>query len=245
MTSPNADARSAEERFLADYDAAQFAHPSVAVDVALVTVDRGSLRALLVSRTEHPHLGALALPGTFVGMDESLEDASARVLRDKAGLEDIFVEQLFTFGAPDRDPRTRVISVTYYALVDAERFAKSGDGVCIVELDPGFEGEGGGPVTVRNDSGEAQPLAFDHEKMLELVVRRLRGKLDYAPIGFELLPREFTLRALQEVHETILGKRLNKDSFRRRMLASGLVHPTGKSEADVGHRPAELYTFRR
>lgn len=245
MSSSHEDARRAEDRFLADYDAAQFPHPSVAVDVALVTADRGSLRALLVRRGEHPHRGALALPGTFVGIDESLEDASARVLREKAGLGGIFVEQLFTFGAPDRDPRTRVISVAYYALIDAARFAKTHDDVHVVEVLPEFEGEGGGPVTVRDDSGEALPLAFDHEKMLELVVRRLRGKLDYAPIGFELLPREFTLRALQEVHETILGKRLNKDSFRRRMLASGLVHPTGRSEADVGHRPAELYTFRR
>jgi 8-oxo-dGTP diphosphatase len=106
-----------------------------------------------------------------------------------------------------------------------------------------WKGEAGGSIEATGDSGVALPLAFDHAEILGMVVKRLRGKLDYAPIGFQLLPPRFTLRTLQNVHETILGQPLNKDSFRRRMLASGQLAPTGEREVEVGHRPAELYRF--
>ncbi len=240
-----------EQSFLAAYDAAQFPHPSVAVDVALVTVEGGRLRALLAPRAEHPHRGRWALPGSFVRMDESLDQAAQRVLAAKAGLSGIFLEQLYTFGRPDRDPRTRVITIAYYALVDARRLARreagsqAAAGGQLVTLEVPWPGEQGGPVRIVDDAGRSLPLAFDHADILGLVVQRLRGKLDYAPIGFELLPRQFTLRQLQEIHETILGRTLNKDSFRRRLLASGLIAPTGKLEQDVGHRPAELYRFQK
>ena len=108
-----------------------------------------------------------------------------------------------------------------------------------------WKGEKGGPVETTGAGDELLPLAFDHADILGLAVKRLRGKLDYAPIGFELLPARFTLRQLQTIHETILDRRLNKDSFRRRLLASGLIAPTGQREANVGHRPAELYRFQR
>ena len=240
-----------EQAFLVAYDAAQFPHPSVAVDVALVTVAQGRLRALLKPRDAHPHRGRWALPGSFLRMDESLDEAAQRVLAVKAGLSDIFLEQLYTFGRPDRDPRTRVITVAYYALVDARRLAgrdlasPAAAAGQLVTLEVPWQGEHGGPVGILDDEGHSLPLAFDHTEILGLVVQRLRGKLDYAPIGFELLPRQFTLRQLQEIHETILGRTLNKDSFRRRLLASGLIVPTGKLEQDVGHRPAELYRFQK
>ncbi|MDJ0974956.1 MAG: NUDIX domain-containing protein [Planctomycetota bacterium] len=236
-----------ERAFLAAYDASAFPHPSVAVDVALVTIVEGALRAVLVRREEHPAKGAWALPGGFVGMDESLDAAAARVLATKVGVEGVFVEQLYTFGAVKRDPRTRVIAVAYYALVHPgllERAPLNGNTV-LAELAVPWRGESGGDVGAVRPEGGRLKLAFDHAAMLGLVVLRLRGKLDYAPIGFELLPRHFTLRQLQEVHETILGKRLNKDSFRRRMLASGRIRATGRREADVGHRPAALYRFAR
>jgi 8-oxo-dGTP diphosphatase len=240
----------AEQEFLAAYDAAQFPHPSVSVDVALLTVQAGQLRAVLVQRTEHPHRGRWSLPGGFVRMQESLDDAAARVVEAKAGLSGMFLEQLFTFGDPRRDPRTRVITIAYYALVDAARLAgilhgKSSLPACLAALRVPWTGERGGPVQTFDDRGSELPLAFDHAEILGLAVKRLRGKLDYAPIGFELLPRKFTLRQLQSVHETILGRRLNKDSFRRRMLDSGLIAATGEREGDVGHRPAELYRFKR
>jgi 8-oxo-dGTP diphosphatase len=233
-----------EQAFLADYDAAQFPHPSVTVDVALLTADRGRLRAVLMKRDAHPDLGKWALPGSFVRMDESLDQAAQRVLATKVGLSGVFLEQLYTFGRPDRDPRTRVITVAYYALVDAARLAATlKPDVQLAELRVAWEGEQGGAAQTVDEEGRTRPLAFDHAEILGLVVQRLRGKLDYAPIGFELLPREFTLRDLQTIHETILGRRHNKDSFRRRLLDSGLIVPTGKLEQDVGHRPAELYRF--
>ncbi len=234
-----------ERAFLAAYDASRFPRPSVAVDVAIVTASEGELRALLVQRDEHPHRGDWSLPGGFVRMDESLDAAAARVLADKGGVENVYLEQLYTFGAPARDPRTRVLSVAYYALVHPGELPHSNGRVRRARLGVSWSGETGGPASALDDDGTPLPLAFDHADMLGMVVKRLRGKLDYTAIGFELLPEHFTLRALQEVHETILGHALNKDSFRRRMLASGRIRPTGAQESDVGHRPAALYRFAR
>lgn len=235
-----------EAAFLAAYDAAEFPHPSVTVDVAPMTTADGALHALLVRRTDHPAKGKWALAGGFVGMKESLDDAAARVLATKAGLAGIFLEQLFTFGDVDRDPRTRVISVAYYALVDEARLrrAKPERGeVVVARIDVPWKDETGGRVRALGADCRELPLAFDHADVLGLVVKRLRGKLDYAPIGFQLLPKRFTLRQLQEVHEAVLGRSVNKDSFRRSVLASGLVAATGEMEKDVPYRPAELYRY--
>ena len=235
---------SQEQAFLAAYDAAQFPHPSVTVDVALLTADGGRLRAVVMPRDEHPERGKWALPGGFVRMEESLDRAAARVLATKVGIQGIFLEQLYTFGQPDRDPRTRVITIAYYALIDAARLAGQRKAeVQLANLYVPWQGTQGGPIRAFSEEDRPLALAFDHAEILGLVVQRLRGKLDYAPIGFELLPREFTLRDLQTIHETILGRKLNKDSFRRRLLDSGLITPTGELEQNVGHRPAELYRF--
>jgi len=235
-----------EAAFLADYDASAFPHPSVTVDVAVITPSGQRLHALMLKRSEQPQKDAWSLPGGFVGMDESLEQAAVRVLAEKAGLKDVFLEQLFTFGAPMRDPRTRVITVAYYALVDEERL-KSVESRALrqVDLHVPWPGEQGGAIEARDGKGKTLRVAFDHAEILGMVVQRLRGKLDYAPIGFELLPEEFSLRALQNIHETIRGEKVNKDSFRRRMLATGRLKATGKKEAAVGHRPAELYRFEK
>jgi len=245
MTKHPKGASRQEREFLAGYDAARFPHPSVTVDVALLTATRGQLHAVLVRRAEHPDLGRWSLPGGFVRMDESLDRAATRVLREKAGLGGVFLEQLYTFGEPARDPRTRVISVAYYALVDAATLKLPNGDVRLAALHVPWAGERGGPVEARDEQGKALPLAFDHAEILGLVVKRLRGKLAYASIGFELLPDEFTLAQLQAIHETILGRRLNKDSFRRSMLDARQVLATGRREADVGHRPAEFYRFAR
>jgi 8-oxo-dGTP diphosphatase len=239
--------RDPEERaFLDAYDPDAFPHPSVTVDVAAVTAEKGALHALLVRRTQQPQKGRWALAGGFVGLDESLDDAAARVLATKARLKDIFLEQLYTFGAPGRDPRTRVITVAYYALVDAARLRPvASEDLMLARLRVPWEGERGGSAHALDAEGRELPLAFDHADILGMVVKRLRGKLAYAPIGFQLLPRSFTLRQLQEIHEAVLGRRLNKDSFRRSVLASGLVAPTGRSEEDVPYRPAALYRYVR
>lgn len=240
--------RDREEReFLERYDAAAFPHPSVTVDVALVTVSGGRLRALLIRRDRHPDKDRWSLPGGFVRMDESLDFAALRVLREKAGVEGVFLEQLYTLGQPDRDPRTRVITVVYYALVDSTDVglpAPPEGGIRFAEIRVPWGGDRGGMVGVLDERERLLDLAFDHAEILGLVVKRLRGKLDYAPIGFELLPEEFTLLQLQRVHEVIRGGRVDKASFRRRMLDSGQLLPSGRRERGVGHRPAEFYTVR-
>jgi ADP-ribose pyrophosphatase YjhB (NUDIX family) len=238
---------SSEAAFLAAYDASEFDRPSVTVDVALVSVFEGNLSTLLLKRTEHPAKGRWALPGGFVQMKESLDAAALRVLSQKTGLGSVFLEQLFTFGDPGRDPRTRVIAVSYYALVDRHRFegARAQGDLSVARIVVPWEGETGGPVTVQDGRGEELALAFDHADILGMAVKRLRGKLTYTPIGFQLLADTFTLLDLQRVHETVLGRPLNKDSFRRRMLASGQLDATGESQKDVDHRPAELYRFAK
>jgi len=239
--SVGSDPRQSEEEFLAAYDASGFDRPSVAVDVVLLSAAEGHLWTLLLRRGAHPHRGRAALPGGFVGIDESLDDAARRVLAEKTGLEGVFLEQLYTFGAPRRDPRTRVISVAYYALVPRDRLATLAPGATVDRLRIDWEGETGGPV----DLSSGWTLAFDHADIVGMGVKRIRGKLDYSPIGFQLLPEKFTLLELQRVHETVLGRPVNKDSFRRRMLASGELEATGESQRDVVHRPAELYRFTR
>jgi 8-oxo-dGTP diphosphatase len=234
-----------EAAFLASYDASRFDRPSLTVDVALLSAFEGALYTLVVRRDEHPHKGRWALPGGFVGMRESLDAAAQRVLGAKAGLGRVFLEQLYTFGDPGRDPRTRVVTVAYYALVERQRFdtAKRQGGLQVARVRVAWEGASGGPTELVGEDGAPLPAAFDHADILGMAVKRLRGKLDYTPIGFQLLPREFTLLDLQRVHETVIGHPVNKDSFRRKMLASGDLEATGKAQQDVGHRPAELYRF--
>lgn len=246
------DADREEREFLQAYDPEEFDRPAVTVDTALLTVFDGGIHALLVRRREHPFRGHWALPGTFVGVGEGLEEAAIRALRRKAGrhafARDVYLEQLYTFGEPGRDPRMRIITVAYFALVDRQRFidavADTGE-AAIGRLDIPWEGETGGPVQVIGEDGAPLETAFDHDGILGMAVKRLRGKLDYTPIGFQLLPERFTLRQIQDVHETILGRPLNKDSFRRRMLATGLLEATGRLERETAHRPAELYRFIR
>jgi 8-oxo-dGTP diphosphatase len=205
----------------------EYARPSVAVDVVCLTVEGEKLSVLLYERKQAPQPGSLALPGGFVQIDESLDEAAARLLRDKAGLTRVFLEQLFTFGEPKRDPRGRVITVAYYALLDAARFGKA---TAVKRSVPSLS---------------RAEMYLDHADIIAEAVKRLRGKLDWSPVGFQLLPEQFTLRQLQDVHEAVRGEAQNKDSFRRRMLASEQLEATGSFERDVLHRPAELYRFRR
>jgi 8-oxo-dGTP diphosphatase len=237
-----------ELAFLAGYDASRYPRPSVAVDIVLLTVRDGDVWTLLGQRRDQPAKGRFALPGGFVGLDDSLDATATRVLATKIGLSDVFTEQLYTFGSPARDPRTRVISVAYYALVESALLERAVEvrheaDLRLVRLAVPWTGETGGPVDALDEHGARLPIAFDHAGILGVAVKRIRGKLDYAPIGFELLPTTFSLRDLRLVHEAILGRALNKDSFRRRILDRGLVVATGEWATDVGHRPPELYRF--
>ncbi len=235
-----------ERRFLQEYDETRYRHPSVAVDLVLMTVADGTLSALLQQRADHPERGKWALPGGFVGIEESLDDAARRIARDKAHVRGAYLEQLYTFGAVKRDPRTRVITVAYFGLLPAVQFEKAAaaaSDLAAMRLATAWSGESGGPAQAFGKDGKPLALAFDHADILGLAVKRLRGKLDYSRVGFELLPKHFTLRELQDIHEAILGLRFNKPAFRRRMLDKGILEPTGLHEQGATYRPAELYRF--
>ena len=234
-----------EQEFLETYDPKEFPQPSVTVDVAMLTIKQRTLEVLVIKRPEYPFKDRFTLPGGFVRMEESLDQAASRVLREKTGLDRVFLEQLYTFGGVSRDPRTRVISVAYYALVNAEKLEalENSETIRLARVEVPWLGEVGGNVQIRLEK-QNHDLAFDHGEILGTAVKRIRGKLDYAPIGFQLLPERFTLRQLQDVHETILARGVNKDSFRRRMLASDQLEATGALETGVDYRPAEYYTFK-
>ncbi len=223
----------------------EFPQPAVAVDLALMSVSGARLKVLVLHRTDAESVGGRwALPGGFVHIDMSLDDAVARVLRDKANLDSAYLEQLGTFGALDRDPRGRVISVVYFALTSTAKLRTAMDGkssLKLADIIVPWEGEQGGPISIANGQGITLDLAFDHDVILGHVVKRLRGKLDYSTIGLELLPPRFTLRDAQEIHEAILGRKLGKPAFRRKLLDRGLIRATGEREAASAFRPAELY----
>lgn len=209
----------------------EFPRPSVTVDCIIFGLDESSkLKVLLIQRANDPFKDLWALPGGYVEMDETLETAALRELKEETGVRDVYIEQLYTFGAPGRDPRGRTISVAYYALVNLSEH----------------------PVEAASDARNVQwhevdqlpPLAFDHNHILKVAADRLRAKVRYQPIGFELLPEQFTLTQLQSLYETVLGVRdpLNKRNFRTRILRMGVLREVGRQEG-VAHRPARLYTF--
>lgn len=210
-------------------------HPpfAVTVDCVLMTVSHGALAVLLQRRAQDPFAGQLALPGGFVGIGESLEAAARRIVVDKAGFaagEGGWLEQLFTFGEPARDPRMRTISIAYFALLpDAVLQAA-------VAARP--------DLTLTPLATLAEPLAFDHAAIIQSAHARLKGKLTYAPVALALVPEFFTLRDLQTVHEAITGESCNKPAFRRRMIDTGWIEPTGTRETDTAFRPAQLYRRR-
>lgn len=236
-----------ETDFLKGYDPSAFQHPSVTVDLVLLGLRDSRPAVLLVKRAEHPHAGRWALPGGFVGIKESLDAAAERVLREKAGLAHAHLEQLYTFGAVDRDPRMRIVSVAYLALLTEQAFDAALDAMPALlpaAIHVPWAGETGGPVEILAPANEALTLAFDHADILATAMLRLRGKLDYSDVAFALLPALFTLRQLQDVHEAILGTPLNKPAFRRRQLDKGWLAPTGAYESGAAFRPAELYRFQ-
>jgi 8-oxo-dGTP diphosphatase len=221
-------------------------HPAVTVDLVLMSIIDGAPAVLLMRRDGDIGDGHWSLPGGFVNMDEAVDATAERILNDKANMSGAYIEQLFTFGRVDRDPRMRVITVAYFGLLPAECFApalKDRDDLVLARIDVPWLGEAGGPVTALGRDGPLK-LAFDHADILATAILRLRGKLDYSPIGFALLPDQFTLRDLQNVHEAILGVTLNKPAFRRRMLDRAWLHATGNREIGSSFRPAELFRHK-
>lgn len=225
--------------FLASYDPAAFPPLAVAVDIVPLTFAAGTLQILLVRRQEAPARGRLALPGTFVRATEELGTAAGRALREKAGLT-APVRQFHAFGAVERDPRMRIVSIGYMAVVDADTMmaacARSGD---VSELLPVTGG------IVRTATGRRAQLPFDHADIVARALADLRRDLDRDDWAFGLLPATFSLRELQALHEAVRGETLNKPAFRKRLVESGRLEATGEMETGKGFRPAELYHARR
>lgn len=281
-----------EEEFLSEYDAGQYDRPSVTVDMLVFTVmnelkksyrrlPEKALKILMVKRGNHPCIGCWALPGGFVNMNEDLDQAALRELKEETNIEDIYMEQLYTWGAVGRDPRTRIIGCSYMSLADGSKLdIRAGDDAeaaawfkvkaCVVEQKKSVSGKGysvqnlmelvlknenteltatvkvnkifdGKTVRVERELLESGGIAFDHAKIIEYAVERLRNKIEYTDVAFNLMPEKFTLTELQQVYEVILGKELLKANFRRKI--ADMVLETGEYTRDAGHRPSKLFRY--
>lgn len=259
--------RMTEEEFLKQYKPGDYKRPSVSVDMLIFAIQHElkepKLELLLVKRGNHPFKGHWAIPGGFVEIDESLADAAARELKEETGLEDIYMEQLYTFGAVKRDPRMRVISTTYMALLPKEQLNPvAGDDAADLawfEIEADFDHklltltnkehdisiryqyhyryEKNGNIKVKYPEVQLEKdskgsLAFDHGLILATALERLRNKVEYTQIAFNLVPEKFTLVELQKIYEVILGRKLIKAAFRRKMAP--MVELTGEEKVVDG-----------
>src|SRR5688572_21101633 len=207
----------------------QYPRAALTVDCVVFGFDDGELKVLLIERALEPFKGRWALPGGFVRVDETLDEAALRELSEEAGLKDVFLEQLYTFGSVDRDPRERVVSVAYYALVKlSDHRARAATDASNAEWFP---------------ISKVPKLAFDHGEILAAALGRLKGKVRYEPIGFELLPPKFTLSQLQNLYEAVLGANLDKRNFRKKVLSFGLLVRLRETQMVGRHRPAQLFRF--
>ncbi len=206
-----------------------YPRPALTVDCVIFGLDDSDLKVLLIERGIDPFEGKWAIPGGFVSPGESIDGAAARELREETGLTNVYLEQLYTFGAPKRDPREHIISVAYYALVNLTEH----------KLHATTDARSAAWLSIN----DIPKLAFDHNNIFEMALARLKGKLRYQPIGFELLPRKFTLTQLQKMHETILEKPMDKRNFRKKILSFGFLKDLNQIQKDVAHRAARLYSF--
>lgn len=265
-----------EEAFLKDYDSSVFEKLSMTTDILIMSVsneDTGNYRKLsekkfsilLVKRDNYPFKGKWCLPGGFVGIDETLDEAAKRVLKTETNLKDIYIEQLYTFSDIKRDPRMRVISTSYMALVDKNRlmdklsanaswfnvFMLEDEKSYNVTLDNGIEEikfvvgkKLRNKTTDRYDFNiiKNDKLAFDHPLVIVSGIERLKNKIEYTDIVFNMMPKYFTLGELQQVYEVILGKKLLDPAFRR--IIANKVEKTDKVQTGGGHRPSALFRYK-
>ena len=218
---------------LTDYDPSQYEKMSVAVDLLAFTIEEDRLKLLMIEREEEPFAGKLALPGVFVGIDETLDAAAKRGIREETGLKDIYFEQLYTFGDVKRDPRMRIISVSYMALVPLEKLSfKAGKRTKDAYL-----------VDVEELFASDRSVAFDHKKIISYARWRLANKVEYTLIAFHLVPEGFTLPNLQKVYEILLGKPLYKANFRKKI--SEFIEETEFQTSGDAHRPSRIYRLKK
>lgn len=205
----------------------RYPHPAVTTDAVIFTISENKLRLLLIKRGVDPFKGFWAIPGGFLELNEDLDECARRELKEETGLENIYLEQLHTFGKPDRDPRERVITVAYYAITsNADMKPKAASDASAAEWFP---------------IDQLPKLAFDHDKIINMAHNRLKLNLDYSAIAFQFLPETFTLSEAQRVYEIIRNSRLDKRNFRKSIANSGLITETGNMRRDGKHRPARLY----
>jgi len=207
----------------------EFLHPYVTVDVLIFSIVGGDLSVLLIRRSSPPHQKMFAVPGVFVQMDESLDEAASRAISTKGGLSRIYLEQLYSFGRPDRDSRGRVVSVSYFALVPEDKITRDEGGEHVVRWFPVMK---------------LPKLAFDHNQIVEMGIGRLRSKLAYSSIAVGLMPKSFSLSELQRTYELILGETIDKRNFRKKITSLDLLQETGR-EVGKRRRPAVLYSFKK
>lgn len=205
----------------------EYPHPAVTTDIVIFTVRDAKLNVLLIKRAAEPYKESWALPGGFVRIDEHVDDCAKRELFEEAGLDNVYLEQLYTFGKPNRDPRERVISVAYYTLTPSEGLA----------LKAGTDAADAGWYPIE----DLPEVAFDHAEIIETARIRLSAKMEYSTIGLQFMPAEFTLSQLQVVYEQAIGRELDKRNFRKWILSLNLIEETGKKFASGAHRPAMLY----
>jgi 8-oxo-dGTP diphosphatase len=214
------------ERNLHHYE---YPRPALATDCVIFGFDGGELKLLLLQREKDPFRNQWALPGGFVFMQETTEDCAKRILQEKAGIKQVFIEQLYTFSDVARDPRERIISVAYFALVNKHQY----------KLIAGRD-------TIKAEWFELSKLpklAFDHLKIVKAAVQRLKGKASYQPVGFELLNEKFTLSELQAVYEAIMASPIDKRNFRKKILGMGLLKALEEKQKNVAHRASRFYSF--
>lgn len=205
--------------------------PAVAVDTLVFTVREDRLNVLLIKLSRGTYQDQWALPGGLVQLAETLDEAAERTLKEKGGLHGIYLEQLYTFGNPDRDTRGRSVSVAYFALVNSDRLEpKTTDYYSDIRW---------------HAIDKLPALAFDHQEIIQKGIQRLRDKIGYSNIAYGLLPKEFTLTEMQRAYETILGRELDKRNFRKQVKAWGIVEPTHKTQSGLKSRPAELFRFKK
>lgn len=222
-----------EKEYLANYNPNDFDRPSVAVDLLVFTMENNRLKVVLVKRDEHPFKNKLSLPGVFVRIKETLDEATSRGIKEETGLENIYFEQLYTWGDVDRDPRMRIISVSYMAIVDIAKInltaGERTSSVALYDVDELLESN--------------TELAFDHKKIIKYGRDRIRNKIEHTNLAFEFLAEEFTLPEVQRVFETILRKKMHKTSFRQKM--EPLVEDTGKMRTGDAYRPSKYYRLKK
>lgn len=207
----------------------EYPRPALTVDCVVFGLDEEDLKVLLIQRDLEPFAGKWALPGGFIRVGESPKEAARRELKEETGMKNVFLEQLYTFGEPDRDPREHVVSIAYFALVNLRdhkiRAATDARQAAWFAID------------------DTPHLAFDHDKILKTAHERLCGKVRYQPLGFELLPEKFALRQLQNLYQKILDRPLDKRNFRKKILSMEILEELDEVETDVSHRAARLYRF--